>query len=317
MRRRKLVLASDRGYGFVTRFEALLANKKAGKQLISVDDGRARAGAGARRRFRARSHRRRHHRRPSADVLGRRTAGARQGGKGNKLIEIPKAKLAGGERVAGIAVVAEGKGEVTLYAGAAQADPEMGRPGRIRRQPRRAAAACCRAACSASSGSRPPPEPPVASQRRRCRKSARSGVPLPQGVLRRQTGAERCAFRRSCAPRPPARCARWRSPSRWRWRSIAGARPATPRRRTAIDGRNVSELQRRRRRQPARRRRQRDRRRHDRSDPAPVQHDLAFHRRNPDRRFDLTLQGPAAISSRSRAAAAPARGSSTITAAAR
>ena len=39
-------------------------------------------------------------------------------GKGNKLIEIPKAKLAGGERVAGIAVVAEGKGEVTLYAGA-------------------------------------------------------------------------------------------------------------------------------------------------------------------------------------------------------
>jgi len=41
-----------------------------------------------------------------------------KGGKGNKLIEIPKAKLAGGERVAGIAVVAEGKGEVTLYAGA-------------------------------------------------------------------------------------------------------------------------------------------------------------------------------------------------------
>ena len=39
-------------------------------------------------------------------------------GKGNKLIEIPKAKLSGGERVAGIAVVTEGKGEVTLYAGA-------------------------------------------------------------------------------------------------------------------------------------------------------------------------------------------------------
>ncbi len=39
------------------------------------------------------------------------------GGKGNKLIEIPKAKLADGERVAGIAVVAEGSGEVTLYAG--------------------------------------------------------------------------------------------------------------------------------------------------------------------------------------------------------
>jgi topoisomerase-4 subunit A len=40
------------------------------------------------------------------------------GGKGNKLIEIPKAKLATGERVAGIAVVAESRGEVTLWAGA-------------------------------------------------------------------------------------------------------------------------------------------------------------------------------------------------------
>ena len=40
-----------------------------------------------------------------------------KGGKGNKLIEIPKAKLAGGERVVGVAVVAEGSGEVTLYAG--------------------------------------------------------------------------------------------------------------------------------------------------------------------------------------------------------
>jgi topoisomerase-4 subunit A len=40
-----------------------------------------------------------------------------KGGKGNKLVEIPKARLAAGERVVGIAVVAEGKGEVTLYAG--------------------------------------------------------------------------------------------------------------------------------------------------------------------------------------------------------
>jgi len=39
-------------------------------------------------------------------------------GKGNKLIEIPKTKLSNGEeRVAGIAVVTEGKGEVTLFAG--------------------------------------------------------------------------------------------------------------------------------------------------------------------------------------------------------
>jgi topoisomerase-4 subunit A len=38
-------------------------------------------------------------------------------GKGNKLIEIPKAKFAAGERVAGNTVIPEGEGEVTLYAG--------------------------------------------------------------------------------------------------------------------------------------------------------------------------------------------------------
>src|SRR5699024_5221111 len=39
-------------------------------------------------------------------------------GKGNKLIEIPKAKRdSGDERLAGVAVVAEGSGEVTLFAG--------------------------------------------------------------------------------------------------------------------------------------------------------------------------------------------------------
>ncbi|HPN80592.1 MAG TPA: DNA gyrase C-terminal beta-propeller domain-containing protein, partial [Dokdonella sp.] len=39
------------------------------------------------------------------------------GGKGNKLIEIPKPKLGAGERVVGVAVVAESKGEATLFAG--------------------------------------------------------------------------------------------------------------------------------------------------------------------------------------------------------
>jgi topoisomerase-4 subunit A len=39
-------------------------------------------------------------------------------GKGNKLIDIPKAKLVSGEeRLVGIAVVTEGSGEITLYAG--------------------------------------------------------------------------------------------------------------------------------------------------------------------------------------------------------
>ncbi|HEX7770725.1 MAG TPA: DNA topoisomerase IV subunit A, partial [Dokdonella sp.] len=34
----KLVLASDYGYGFVTKFETLLANKKAGKQVLNIDE---------------------------------------------------------------------------------------------------------------------------------------------------------------------------------------------------------------------------------------------------------------------------------------
>jgi topoisomerase-4 subunit A len=113
----RLVLASDHGYGFVTKFETLLANKKAGKQVLNIDeDARVLAPA------------------PVADSARDRivvvtNAGhllmfsvaelpeLDKGGKGNKLIEIPKAKLSGGERVAGIAVVGEGKGEVTLYAG--------------------------------------------------------------------------------------------------------------------------------------------------------------------------------------------------------
>ncbi|WP_326527116.1 DNA topoisomerase IV subunit A, partial [Dokdonella sp.] len=34
----RLVLASDRGYGFVTRFENLLGSKKAGKQVMNIED---------------------------------------------------------------------------------------------------------------------------------------------------------------------------------------------------------------------------------------------------------------------------------------
>jgi topoisomerase-4 subunit A len=112
----KLVIASDRGYGFVTRFEALLANKKAGKQLMSVDeDARilqpAIVADSARDRIVVVT--------SAGHLLMFSVADLPEldKGKGNKLIEIPKAKLAAGERVAGIAVVAEGKGEVTLYAG--------------------------------------------------------------------------------------------------------------------------------------------------------------------------------------------------------
>ena len=113
----KLVLASDFGYGFVIKFEALLANKKAGKQLINMD-GDAHVLAPAYVNDSARDR-----------IVVATSAGhllmfsvaelpeLDNGGKGNKLIEIPKAKLSAGERVAGIAVVAEGKGEVTLWAG--------------------------------------------------------------------------------------------------------------------------------------------------------------------------------------------------------
>jgi topoisomerase-4 subunit A len=113
----RLILATDFGYGFVTRFEALTGRNKAGKQIISLSDGA-------------------HVLAPqiSADpARDRIVVVTTEGhllmfsvaelpeldkGKGNKLIEVPKAKLASGdERVAGVAVVAEGKGEVTLYAG--------------------------------------------------------------------------------------------------------------------------------------------------------------------------------------------------------
>jgi topoisomerase-4 subunit A len=113
----RLVLASDFGYGFVTKFEALLANKKAGKQIINLDD-EAHVLAPAYVNDPARD------RIAVATNLGHflmfsvaELPELDNGGKGNKLIEIPKAKLGEGERVAGIAVVSEGSGEVTVYAG--------------------------------------------------------------------------------------------------------------------------------------------------------------------------------------------------------
>jgi topoisomerase-4 subunit A len=113
----QLILATDFGYGFVTRFAALLSRNKAGKQIISLADG-ARVLAPQ----------------TSADpARDRIVVVTTEGhllmfsvaelpeldkGKGNKLIEIPRAKrLSGEERVAGIAVVTEGQGEVTLHAG--------------------------------------------------------------------------------------------------------------------------------------------------------------------------------------------------------
>ncbi|WP_445144184.1 DNA topoisomerase IV subunit A [Dyella sp. Tek66A03] len=113
----RLILATDHGYGFVTRFEALTGRNKAGKQIITLGDGAKvltpQVSAD-----------------PARDrVVVVTTEGhllmfsvaelpELDKGKGNKLIDVPKAKLASGEeRVAGVAVVVEGKGEVTLYAG--------------------------------------------------------------------------------------------------------------------------------------------------------------------------------------------------------
>ena len=113
----KIVLASDFGYGFVIKFEALLANKKAGKQLINMDDeahvlAPTLVNDPARDRIVVATN--------AGHLLMFSVAELPEldnGGKGNKLVEIPKVKLTEGERVAGIAVVAEGSGEVTLYAG--------------------------------------------------------------------------------------------------------------------------------------------------------------------------------------------------------
>ncbi|MEP6880844.1 MAG: DNA topoisomerase IV subunit A [Dokdonella sp.] len=113
----RLVLASDFGYGFVTRFEALLGNKKAGKQLINLDAkshvlNPALVEDSARDRIVVAT--------SSGHLLMFSVAELPEldnGGKGNKLIEIPKPRLSSGERVVGVAVVVEGKGEATLFAG--------------------------------------------------------------------------------------------------------------------------------------------------------------------------------------------------------
>ncbi|MBB1060940.1 DNA topoisomerase IV subunit A [Marilutibacter spongiae] len=102
----RFVLASSHGYGFVTRFENLTSRNKAGKAMLSLTPGArvvqpAAVGDVAQDR-----------------VVVATTAGhllafpvaelpELDKGKGNKLIDIPKAKL-GTERVVAVAVVAPG-----------------------------------------------------------------------------------------------------------------------------------------------------------------------------------------------------------------
>ena len=112
----RLILATDFGYGFVTRFEARTGRNKAGKQIISLSDGAKVLAPQVSAD-------------PSRDRIVVVTSEGHllmfsvaelpelDKGKGNKLIEIPKKQMTEGERVVGVAVVTEGKGEVTMYAG--------------------------------------------------------------------------------------------------------------------------------------------------------------------------------------------------------
>ncbi len=102
----RLVLASSNGYGFVTRFENLTGRQKAGKSLLNLAVG-ARVLQPA----------------PVVDVASDRIVAVTSAGhllafaladlpeldkgKGNKIIEIPKAKL-GTERVVAVAAVSPG-----------------------------------------------------------------------------------------------------------------------------------------------------------------------------------------------------------------
>ncbi|MBS0211961.1 MAG: DNA topoisomerase IV subunit A [Proteobacteria bacterium] len=109
-----LVLASSFGYGFLTRFENLVGRQKAGKAVLSLPEG-ARVLAPALVRDAA------------SDRLAVVTSAGHllvfavadlpelDKGKGNKLIEIPRAKI-GTERVAAIAAIAEG-GALLVYSG--------------------------------------------------------------------------------------------------------------------------------------------------------------------------------------------------------
>lgn len=110
----RLVLASNAGYGFVTRFENLVNRQKAGKAMLSLPDG-ARVLAPALVRDAA------------SDRLAIITSAGHllafpvaelpelDKGKGNKMIEIPRAKL-GTERVAAIAAIPAG-GTLLVYSG--------------------------------------------------------------------------------------------------------------------------------------------------------------------------------------------------------
>ncbi len=111
----KLVIASSHGYGFVTRFENLTSRNKAGKALLSLSEGghvlqpAVVANVEADRVVAVTS---------AGHVLAFPVAELPEldKGKGNKIIETPKAKR-GTEKVVAIAVVPEG-GKLLVLSGA-------------------------------------------------------------------------------------------------------------------------------------------------------------------------------------------------------
>ncbi len=109
----KVLIASSHGYGFTTRFENLTSRQKAGKAMVSLSEG-ARVltpvlvGDSSRDRIVAVT--------TAGHILMFSVAELPEldkGGKGNKIIEIPKAKL-GTEQLAGVAVIADG-GSVLVW----------------------------------------------------------------------------------------------------------------------------------------------------------------------------------------------------------
>ncbi len=113
----KMVVATTHGYGFVAGFESFVSRQKAGKQAVSLTDGAhllspVITADSARDRIVVAT--------SVGHLLMFSVADLPEldKGKGNKLIDIPKSKLASGEELlAAIAVIPEGGG-VTVYSGA-------------------------------------------------------------------------------------------------------------------------------------------------------------------------------------------------------
>lgn len=112
----RYVLVSSHGYGFVTRFENFTGRNKAGKQLINAGDGAELLAPVPVND-------------PKTDFIVSITSAGHllafplaelpelDKGKGNKLVQIPPAKLKSGEeKVVAIASVKQG-GELTIYSG--------------------------------------------------------------------------------------------------------------------------------------------------------------------------------------------------------